>query len=391
MADEPNLDGGAEPPASEGFVLREVFPDANSIFEVEHLTLDAIKGEATVAVDTNVLLAPYKIGSQSFQEFTKILKQLSENNRIVVPAHVAREYAKRRQMELSDLVKNLRDQSSRSCGVTHAQSSVLDDDIDYKKAKDSSAKIEKSISEARKHIDKVISKLSDPATGDPIFNEYKKIFAGRVIEVSNISDEELKKESRDRYAKKIPPGYKDSKKKDNSEGDYLIWKSILDFGKSKQSHLIFVTGDEKGDWYTQGGGGAFQPRFELVSEYASASQGRSLHIIPLHALMKLFGAPKDAVEATREVQRPATPSTEGVALRRALRIARETLLQSDLNRLRGEIAEVETQTASLPLDANEGNLSLPWNRSRLFLAKRREELMRQLAETQTQLLFLTDQ
>ena len=49
----------------------------------------------------------------------------------------------------------------------------------------------------------------------------------------------------------IPPGYKDAGKEDSGIGDLLIWHTILELGKVHKKSVIFVSGDEKPDWFKQ--------------------------------------------------------------------------------------------------------------------------------------------
>jgi hypothetical protein len=88
----------------------------------------------------------------------------------------------------------------------------------------------------------------------------------------------------------IPPGYKDEGKEQNAIGDYLIWLTILDIGKSKQLPVLFVSGDEKSDWYHQSESQALYPRYELVDEYRRASGGHQFHMVNFSGFLDLFGA-----------------------------------------------------------------------------------------------------
>ncbi|WP_204277464.1 PIN-like domain-containing protein, partial [Escherichia coli] len=62
----------------------------------------------------------------------------------------------------------------------------------------------------------------------------------------------LKKEGEDRYAKKIPPGYKDAKK-DAGEfdkyGDLIIWKDMIGKAKADKRPILFISDDAKEDWW----------------------------------------------------------------------------------------------------------------------------------------------
>jgi hypothetical protein len=98
----------------------------------------------------------------------------------------------------------------------------------------------------------------------------------------------------------MPPGYKDGAKADTGIGDYLIWLSLLRIGREKNKDLVFVTGEEKSDWFVRSGGEAVYPRPELVDEYRRASAGKNLRLSTLHGLLREMQAPSSVIN---EVQR----------------------------------------------------------------------------------------
>jgi hypothetical protein len=80
----------------------------------------------------------------------------------------------------------------------------------------------------------------------------------------------LKREGEDRYAKKIPPGYKDAKK-DSGEfdkfGDLIIWKDMISKAKAEKRPVIFISDDAKEDWWWIHRGRKLGPRPELIEEF----------------------------------------------------------------------------------------------------------------------------
>ncbi len=90
----------------------------------------------------------------------------------------------------------------------------------------------------------------------------------------------LKKEGDERYAKKIPPGYKDSKKDDGEFakfGDLIVWKDMIAKAKADNRPVIFISDDLKEDWWWINRGRKVGPRPELVEEFAAES-GQAFHI-----------------------------------------------------------------------------------------------------------------
>jgi hypothetical protein len=90
----------------------------------------------------------------------------------------------------------------------------------------------------------------------------------------------LKKEGDDRYSKKIPPGYKDSKKdvgEFDKYGDLIIWKDMIARAKTEKRPVIFISDDAKEDWWWIHKGRKLGPRPELVEEF-QANSDQNFHI-----------------------------------------------------------------------------------------------------------------
>lgn len=89
----------------------------------------------------------------------------------------------------------------------------------------------------------------------------------------------LKKEGDDRYAKKIPPGFKDVKKEGEFDrfGDLIIWKDMIAKAKLEKKPVIFISDDAKEDWWWIHRGRKLGARPELIEEFRSDT-GQDFHI-----------------------------------------------------------------------------------------------------------------
>lgn len=108
-----------------------------------------------------------------------------------------------------------------------------------------------------------------------------KLFDGRIGEKWSAERlASIKREGEERYAKKIPPGYKDSKKESgefDKYGDLIIWKDMIDKAKLEDRPIIFISDDAKEDWWWIHKGRKLGPRPELIEEFRGGS-GNSFHI-----------------------------------------------------------------------------------------------------------------
>ena len=77
-----------------------------------------------------------------------------------------------------------------------------------------------------------------------------------------------------RYDNKVPPGFEDAKKPvDRRFGDLFVWKQILHHSKESEKGIIFVTSDNKEDWWQIEGRKTLGPRVELKAEFNREGHG----------------------------------------------------------------------------------------------------------------------
>ncbi|MFC7396042.1 PIN-like domain-containing protein [Chelatococcus sp. GCM10030263] len=108
----------------------------------------------------------------------------------------------------------------------------------------------------------------------------------------------------------IPPGYKDSQKPDGGAGDLIIWKTLLQVGADQQKDLVFVTLDQKSDWWSQADGAALFPRYELLEEYRFCSAGHTVHLLRFSEFLAEFGALPKVVTEVQRVEDEARNASE---------------------------------------------------------------------------------
>ncbi|WP_241669719.1 PIN-like domain-containing protein [Vibrio furnissii] len=128
---------------------------------------------------------------------------------------------------------------------------------------------------------------------------YHEVLSDRVLSDEAISTDVVDADLKRRSRLNIPPGYKDKSKEQNQAGDLLIWYEILNLAESKDKHVIFVSGDEKADWWHQSGKNPLYPRFELVDEFREKTNGKSFHIVSLSKLLEIFETDREVVESIK--------------------------------------------------------------------------------------------
>ena len=291
------------PAHSDPSYLNQVFPNPGTVFDRKQEPIASIKKDCLVALDANVLLLPYQMNKVSLQEVGRVYATLNQEGRLLIPAQAAREFAIHRASKVGDIVNHLRRQSTSLQKPLTEKIGFLESEQAYNDVKDIATKIEALQKELRKKITEIADGLSAEIGNDPVSVIYSKLKVS-IKELPWGEDEkrELDADLANRAKYKIPPGYKDGKKVDGGPGDLVIWKTILAEGKSRNMHCIFVTAEEKPDWWVRNHG-TFQPRIELIEEYKNATGGRTMHVIVLSTLLELFDVADDTVLNVRKVER----------------------------------------------------------------------------------------
>ena len=159
---------------------------------------------------------------------------------------------------------------------------------------------DEEVSELKRYLFKWLDSNKDRnllvvnADEDEILDKILTIFDGRVG--SQIDDKELnviKEEGEKRYKQSIPPGFKDDKKKKNSEddnnayGDLIIWKQIIKYAKENGVGIVYVTHDQKEDWWNITKGKTIGPRIELRKEFITEAN-QEFHMYSMHTFISTY-------------------------------------------------------------------------------------------------------
>ncbi|KAA2236178.1 PIN domain-containing protein [Salinarimonas soli] len=287
---------------SDHFPLHVCFPDATALFSRRVKTVDEIAERCLVALDTNVLLAPYSLGDKDISEIEKTYLKLSTDGRIFIPAQVAREFARNRANKIGEIVKTILDQISRLGNSMPTQFTFLKSIPEYENAIEISKIIEEQQKNLSKKLKCVIDRIRTWDNTDPVWDMYRKVFANCVEEITKEDQDKIPRELKFRSDHKIPPGFKDDHKHDGGSGDLIIWKTLIKVAEHRKSDLIFVTMDQKGDWWTQAAGGPLFPRRELLEEFASCTGGKSIQFLRFSDFLERFGVETSVVEKVQEVE-----------------------------------------------------------------------------------------
>jgi hypothetical protein len=357
--------GNASPEYAAAFSIKLSFPDPQGVFDTRHPSLESIKDDSFIILDASVLLFPYKMDAVSLPDVIKAYEPLREAGRLLIPAQAAREFAKNRARNVADITKALRNEASVGAPKFSKKFGALLGNSAFCKLQAEIEDAASKLTKLRKSINRFADDLELNVGDDPVSEGYRKLFDQAVLpDPPECEDQQaFISDMKKRYEARIPPGYKDKGKFDGGSGDLIIWKTILHEGKERGSNCIFVTAEEKSDWFIGDEGSSFQTRFELIEEYRVVT-GKSIHIISLSRLLKLFEASGTAVFDVEKVEnmngRPARKIDQFASLSRERQREIVVDLRYKIERLDKLIEEIQASLAILP--PFDGNLSLPWNR-----------------------------
>ena len=259
-----------------------------AIYEYIELTKEEKKAlweSATFVFDTNVLLNLYRYTSKTRDSLLMAIEELKD--RIWMPHHVAEEFMKDRYKII--------DESSKLYEVLKVDA---DGFVEECAKKLNMVKKDTEMTELAEYINQWIDKLEKQ--NPKVQNSFEDSILDRLLSIFNekvgggFDDErikEIEREGKERYDRKIPPGYMDQKDKkvnDNLYGDLIIWKEILQFAKDKGKDIIFITNDQKEDWWNNISGKTIGPRVELRKEFYDVTNKKHFHMYKMENFLSIY-------------------------------------------------------------------------------------------------------
>lgn len=221
------------------FIYRHHFPDIKSILQRKEKTTKEIFKEAIFVLDSSTLLAPYNTGKEDSEEIKKVYKTLISKNRLYIPEHALREFAKNRSIKISELFTVIDSHLSTIPSIKVFNYPILGELEPYKKLEASRIEAVAKIKEYKQSLAEVKEVVIKWNWSDPVSLMYQNIFNVHILLKPSSNEEDLIEEYKERIDNEIPPGNKDKLKENNAIGDFVIWKCILELGK-KRTRILYL-------------------------------------------------------------------------------------------------------------------------------------------------------
>lgn len=256
--------------------------------------VDRLWSSALVVVDTNVLLSFYKLSVDARKKLMSVLEEFQD--RLWIPYQVGEEFHRNRVDRIRDQ-RGMGDKLGSTLESFKKTFAVKLQDFSQNPFFETSslqAKWEKLVDDFRDQVrDMHSSKMAKYAItpqNDPVLSKLANLYDGRVgAEPAGENLEKLYSTAQARFDKKIPPGYEDAKSKQPPYcyGDFILWSQILDHAREDACDVLFVTDDQKSDWWWQVGGETLGPEPQLRREFA-AETGKIFYAYRSNQLVRIF-------------------------------------------------------------------------------------------------------
>lgn len=285
--------GGADP-----FWLETAFPDPLASLGVVPPKIANLAADCVFVLDTNALLAPYKVGEGSFADIATIYSGLLENERLFVPARALREFLRNRNAPLVENYDHLYKLTSSLPILAELRCPMLEGLREYDAVVSAIDDIRKKVKPYKEALAALMEVVADWSWADSISTFYTRTFTSRVVIAPDLSNEQLLADLRSRFADKRPPGYKDQGKPDEGIGDVAIWHSVLALGSRTDRHVLLVTNEKKPDWVVKTQDQPLAARPELIAEFHRAS-GKFFGVISFTRFLEVMGAKPETIGRAR--------------------------------------------------------------------------------------------
>lgn len=310
-----------------------------------------------IVIDTNVILNFYRYSDTTREELWKILEILKE--RLWLPYQISFEYLKNREK----IIDNVENSFTKIKEEFRKNAETLKNKLQTVDKKDMKCKdeiinvINKSNEEIEKMIEKEKKEQQDFKKQDIVLKKVLELFNGKCSERETEDKiKEIKLEANRRGENKIPPGYLDYKKQENY-GDYYIFYSLKQKSKKEKKHIIFVTDDDKEDWYLKKDGIIKSGRRELLQEFYAETK-QLIFICTTDSFLKSYNkycsgkAPKKVIEETQDIREKEKLEIKNEQFRK-INLRPTTMMRSERLELLDKIKSMKMYLIRMIKDSKE--------------------------------------
>jgi hypothetical protein len=255
-----------------------------------------------IVLDTNVYLDLLRYSKTVSIEILALLKDISE--KLIIPAQVRDEFIKNLPVVSGQRIGDIKNANKElKQSIEACKGSILTQfDLLIKRKFDKSQEIaDNTIAE----LERIKSCINNFIHNDIVANNaflsadvvntfFQSLCSPDDMHYPPSKLLDIYKDGYYRYKFRIPPGYMDDPQinKDSNKdgvsifGDLILWNQIIDIAKSQKRAIVFVTADNKEDWFELRGKQPISPKRELVYEFEERTNGFSICILTAQIFIK---------------------------------------------------------------------------------------------------------
>lgn len=236
--------------------------------------------EATVVLDTNVLLGLYRASPTLRTKRLEVLKTIGP--RLFVPHQVGVEFHSNRR-DVAAEIRKAYDSLRTATKVLQKTAKSFGGDGRYD---ETTERVKELVDPLLEQILGGLDELekNDPhrvdLKSDPILIELEALLDDHQVGTTPRA-KKLAARVRDfttiRVPLGLPPGFDDAHKPTNAAGDYLLWCEVLDYARKHKTDIVLVTDDAKSDWWQTGGDGLPNVAHPLLVSEFRRETGRAYY------------------------------------------------------------------------------------------------------------------
>lgn len=273
----------------------EFFQEYDDILNLKFKNAESIKDDCIYILDSNILLLPYKslIKDLDINQVIKLYQDLKSNNKLFITSTTIKEFVKNRPVLLLEAHQKILEYKNSIQKKYTIPKFVFLENSNYDEIKNLEKNLNDAVEKYLEKLSNLLKKLENYNWNDELSNKYSELFDKENI-IPDL-DEEIKKSLKSIWEKRkklnIPPGYEDQDKNSGEMGDFIIWNQILEFAKKHECNIIFVSNDQKKDWYhlysLNKNNYPIYPRYELLYEFKKYTMGKDIAIINFKKFLEL--------------------------------------------------------------------------------------------------------
>lgn len=254
------------------FLVKNKFP---GYYNLSDKDLELLWSNCLFIFDTNVLLDFYRVPQGTRDTLFRILGLIKD--RIWIPHQVALEYH-------TKVIEEIATQESTYDEIKQSlnkKKSDIEKDLNQF-SRHVHIEVKSILTELDQTFRNLFTKLDDQKKEHPnlldVQHKISLLFENKVGE--EYTEQQLQEKyhtGKIRYENNVPPGFDDKKKEskryyngniyEDKYGDLIVWHQILDKAKTEQKSVIFITGDNKSDWWQKSKGKTIGPHPYLIQEF----------------------------------------------------------------------------------------------------------------------------